>query len=125
MWLLDANRDVHLSPMLAEFGVPNATAAALGWKDLSNGELVKAASARGFTCLLTRDPDFGESASRALKLFPEFRGSCSDPASTSRTSLPRTVSGGLDQVSHRAGSRPARSLALSALYPFAFGFSRG
>ena len=34
--------------------------------------LVSAAVAAGFDCLLTRDQLFGESASRALKLYPEF-----------------------------------------------------
>ncbi len=43
-----------------------------GWKTLSNGELVATAFAEGFRCLLTRDQLFGESASRALKSFPEF-----------------------------------------------------
>jgi hypothetical protein len=36
------------------------------------GELVSAAAAAGFTCLLTRDQLFGESAARALKNFPSF-----------------------------------------------------
>jgi hypothetical protein len=39
---------------------------------LSNGELVSAAVGAGFTCLLTRDQLFGESAARALKTFPSF-----------------------------------------------------
>ena len=43
MWLLDANMDVHLVSILT-----------------------------GFRCLLTRDQLFGESASRALKMFPQF-----------------------------------------------------
>jgi hypothetical protein len=39
---------------------------------LLNGDLVSAAVASGFTCLLTRDQRFGESAARALKVFPNF-----------------------------------------------------
>jgi len=39
---------------------------------LSNGDLVKVAVDAGFRCMLTRDRLFGESASRALKSFPEF-----------------------------------------------------
>jgi hypothetical protein len=39
---------------------------------LSNGDLVKVAVDAGFSCMLTRDRLFGESASRALKSFPEF-----------------------------------------------------
>jgi hypothetical protein len=72
MWLLDANMDVHLVGVLADFDVSSATAASRGWKALSNGDLVAAASAGGFECLLTRDQLFGESASRALESFPQF-----------------------------------------------------
>jgi predicted nuclease of predicted toxin-antitoxin system len=72
MWLLDANMDVHLVTVLKEFGVQCETAASRGWKALSNGELVAAAAAAGFCCILTRDQLFAESASRALKLFPQL-----------------------------------------------------
>ena len=72
MWLLDANVDVHLAAVLKEFGFPCQTTASRGWKALSNGDLVAAAAAAGFRCLLTRDQLFGESASRVLKSFPEF-----------------------------------------------------
>jgi hypothetical protein len=72
MWLLDANVDVHLAPMLNQRGIPCDTVARRGWKVLSNGELVATAFAEGFRCLLTRDQLFGESASQALKSFPEF-----------------------------------------------------
>ena len=72
MWLLDANMDVHLIQTLNELGVSCDTAANRGWKALSNGDLVSAAVAAGFTCLLTRDQLFGESAARALKVFSTF-----------------------------------------------------
>lgn len=72
MWLLDANIDVRIRDVLSEFGVESRTAESLGWKQLSNGQLVAAAVASGFTCLLTRDRLFGESASRTLKQQPEF-----------------------------------------------------
>src|SRR4051794_24655948 len=72
MWLLDANMDVHLVSVLAGFDICSDTAANRGWKALANGDLVKAAVDSGFRCLLTRDQLFGESASRALKLFPDF-----------------------------------------------------
>jgi predicted nuclease of predicted toxin-antitoxin system len=72
MWLLDANMDVHLVRVLNDYGISSDTAGNRGWKALSNGELVAAAVAAGFVCLLTRDQLFGESASRALKSFPEF-----------------------------------------------------
>jgi len=72
MWLLDANMDVHLVSLLTGFDVACDTAGNRGWKALSNGALVKAAVEAGFQCLLTRDHLFGQSASRALKLFPDF-----------------------------------------------------
>ena len=70
MWLLDANMDVHLVAVLADPGISSATAASRGWKALSNGDLVAAAVAGGFDCLLTQDQLFGESASRALRSYP-------------------------------------------------------
>jgi hypothetical protein len=62
----------HLIQTLRELGVSCDTAANRGWKALPKGELVSAAAAAGFTCLLTRDHLFGESAARALKTFPSF-----------------------------------------------------
>ena len=70
MWLLDANMDVHLIPLLAELGVPSESAIHRGWRDLVNGELVAAAVATGFDCLLTQDRRFVESASAALRANP-------------------------------------------------------
>ena len=72
MWLLDANMDVHLMSLLGEFGVPCDAATRRGWGALSNGELVRAASEAGFTCLLTQDRLFGESAAPTLRAFPDF-----------------------------------------------------
>jgi hypothetical protein len=72
MWLLDANMDVHLVAVLADYQITCETAGNRGWKALSNGDLVQAAVDAGFSCLLTRDQLFGESASRALKRFPDF-----------------------------------------------------
>lgn len=72
MWLLDANMDVHLVSVLTGMGINCDTAGNRGWKALSNGNLVNAGVEAGFTCLLTRDRLFGESASRALKQFPNF-----------------------------------------------------
>jgi hypothetical protein len=66
MWLLDANMDVHLASVLEELGIICETAAHRRWKALSNGQLVAAAVASGFDCLLTRDRLFGDSASRAF-----------------------------------------------------------
>jgi hypothetical protein len=72
MWLLDANMDVHLASVLAELGIASETAAARGWKALSNSQLVAAAVASGFDCLLTRDRLFRESAFHALRLHSTF-----------------------------------------------------
>jgi hypothetical protein len=72
MWLLDANMDIHLASLLTGFDIACDTAAKRGWNALSNGELVRSAVQAGFDCLLTRDQLFGESASRALKMFPQF-----------------------------------------------------
>jgi hypothetical protein len=72
MWLLDVNVDVGLVQILNEVGVYSETAAHRGWKGLSNGDLVGTAVSAGFTCLLTRDQRFGESAARALKAYPNF-----------------------------------------------------
>lgn len=72
MWLLDANMDVHLVSVLTGFQISCDTAGKRRWKALSNGDLVSAAVDAGFRCPLTRDQLFGESASRALKRFPQF-----------------------------------------------------
>ena len=72
MWLLDANMDVHLASVLTGLGIECDTTARRGWRTLSNGDLVKVAVDAGFRCMLARDRLFGESASRALKSFPEF-----------------------------------------------------
>ena len=72
MWLLDANMDVHLLSLLKEFGSESEATTKRGWGNLSNGELVSAAAAAGFTCLLTQDRLFGQAAAQALKTFPQF-----------------------------------------------------
>ena len=72
MWLLDANVDIHLAALLTQRGFAYDSAANRGWKALSNGQLVAAAVASGFDCLLTRDRLFSESASRVLRSQPTF-----------------------------------------------------
>ena len=72
MWLLDANMDVHLLDVLRESRIPCESATRLGWGELDNGALVSAAVAAGYTCLLTRDRLFGESAASALRAYPTF-----------------------------------------------------
>ncbi len=72
MWLLDVNMPRPLIAALAELGIQAKTAIDQGWKNLTNGRLVEAAVSQGFSCLLTRDKLFGDSASRALRNFPQF-----------------------------------------------------
>jgi|SRR5450759_4541434 hypothetical protein len=72
MWLLDMNMPKGLVAALGKLGVKSEHASLRGWGDLKNGKLVEAAADAGFTCLLTRDRLFGESASRTLKRFPGF-----------------------------------------------------
>lgn len=72
MWLLDVNMPRQLKGLLAELGIPVETANAQGWGTLVNGELLEAAAASGFDCLLTRDRLFGESVARSLKRYPTF-----------------------------------------------------
>ena len=70
MWLLDVNLPNGLVAALKEFGIDCDTTAGRGWRELENGELARAASAAGFTSILTRDRLFGESAGKALKHHP-------------------------------------------------------
>ena len=70
MWLLAANMDIHLVGVLSELGIRCDAAIRLGWGDLNNRALVSVAAEAGFTCLLTRDRMFAESAGRTLQLAP-------------------------------------------------------
>jgi len=72
MWLLDVNLPQRVVDALRESGIVADHAGLRGWDGLANGELVKAAVEAGFTAILTRDRQFGESASRALRRFPTF-----------------------------------------------------
>ena len=70
LWLLDANVPTQLVLTLKGFGIEAETAASLGWKQLTNGHLVEAASNAEFSTILTRDKRFRQSASETLKRFP-------------------------------------------------------
>ena len=72
MWLLDVNMPRQLIELLAELGISAQTANARGWGTLVNGELLKAAAASGFNCLLTRDRLFEQSVAKNLKRYPLF-----------------------------------------------------
>jgi predicted nuclease of predicted toxin-antitoxin system len=71
MWLLDHNLPRQLTPVLQVLGIQTEVTVKRGWEKLSNGELVGAAAAAGFVCILTRDVGFGYSAEKALKKFPQ------------------------------------------------------
>lgn len=72
MWLLDVNLPNGLLRSLKTFGVAADTTTQRGWRNLGNGDLAKAAFNAGFKVILTRDRLFGESAGKALKLFPDL-----------------------------------------------------
>jgi len=67
MWLLDKNVPIQLKTLLSEFGVESVTADSKGWGHLTNGKLVAAAASQGISCILTRDRQFSQSASSALR----------------------------------------------------------
>jgi len=68
-WLRDVNVPWGLVSTLAGFGIEADTAAARGWKELTNGRLVEEAHKAGFSAILTRDRRFGLAASQTLIRF--------------------------------------------------------
>lgn len=72
MWLLDHNLPRQLVPVLQGFSINCDTTKNRGWENLRNGELVKTAKEAGFSVILTKDVDFGKSASKILGRNPDF-----------------------------------------------------
>jgi pimeloyl-ACP methyl ester carboxylesterase len=72
MWLLDVNLPTALVALLREYGLTAETAAARGWRTLTNGVLASATAQAGFQVLLTRDRGFGRSATSVLATLPEL-----------------------------------------------------
>jgi hypothetical protein len=72
MWLLDVNMPKKLGALLDGLGIHAECADDRGWGGLTNGTPVEAAAHAKFSCILTRDRLFSESASRALERFPTF-----------------------------------------------------
>ena len=72
MWLLDNNLPLKVALLLESFSVRCDTAKNRNWTRLKNGMLVAAASEAGFTCILTRDKLFQESAAQVLKKYPSM-----------------------------------------------------
>lgn len=69
MWVLDINIPAQVGPVLKSLNIPFKFAANQGWGTLTNGELVEASHAAGFSCILTKDARFDESAREVLKKF--------------------------------------------------------
>src|ERR1039457_4127196 len=101
--------DVHLVSVLTGFKISCDTAGKRGWKALSNGDLVNAAVDAGFLCLLTRDQLFGESASRALRRFPQFAVVV---VNVPQRPWPQYREQFLAGAPKRASSRPVDSMAM-------------
>ncbi len=72
MWLLDKNIPRQIEPVLKTNSIQFETVRACGWDELRNGELLRTANDAGFTCILTRDVLFQESAKKALKAQPKM-----------------------------------------------------
>ena len=67
MWLLDHNVPWQLLHTLQSLSIPCDTTYNKGWSDFENGDLVKKAIKEKFTCILTRDKLFSQSARKVLK----------------------------------------------------------
>ena len=72
MWLLDVNLPTALTRLLQSYPIVAETAAARGWRDLTNGALAQAACREGFRVVLTRDRRFGTSAGNILETLPKL-----------------------------------------------------
>lgn len=72
MWLLDVNLPNGLLRLLQTAGVACDSTVRRGWREPTNGQLASAAFASGFRVILTRDREFGASASDTLSQLPEF-----------------------------------------------------
>ena len=72
MWLLDHNLPIKLVKILINQGIQCDTTSARGWRTLSNGQLSTTAYTAGFRCILTKDTEFAEAASKALKALTDL-----------------------------------------------------
>ncbi|MCB0411457.1 MAG: DUF5615 family PIN-like protein [Bdellovibrionales bacterium] len=72
MWLLDHNLPIQLLDCLQNLNIQCDSTVNRGWQELSNGKLVSKAVEAGFTCILTKDKLFSQSASNALSNYPEM-----------------------------------------------------
>ena len=71
-WLLDHNLPAQLKAVLISLGINCETAQDRGWEKLQNGDLVRASSLAGFSCILTRDVRFEQAARFSLKSYSKM-----------------------------------------------------
>jgi predicted nuclease of predicted toxin-antitoxin system len=71
-WLLDVNVNRKLIPLLKSSGVEAHSAIDLGWRLLTNGNLIETAVANGFNVMLTNDVRIEHSAEKSLLKYPDF-----------------------------------------------------
>ena len=72
MWLLDHNIPHELAISLRPKGIGCDTAQHRNWEKLRNGELVSSAWRSNFTCIVTKDALFVQSAQKAMGAFLEM-----------------------------------------------------
>ena len=72
MWLLDHNIPHGLAVFLKSQGINCDTAQNRNWEKLRNGELVSSAWHAKFTCVVTKDTLFVQSAEKVIKTLPEM-----------------------------------------------------
>ena len=57
---------------MSAIGIKCKTASDMNWEKLENGKLLSAASQAGFSCILTKDFLFAESAAKSMDKFPQM-----------------------------------------------------
>ncbi len=72
MWLLDHNIPHELAIFLKSQGIDCSTAKEKNWETLRNGELVSSAWRSSFTCIVTKDALFVQSAQKTMVSFPKM-----------------------------------------------------
>lgn len=72
MWLLDHNLPIQLLGCLQNLNVSCDSTVNRGWQELENGKLVSKAVEAGFTCILTKDRLFSQSAANALSEYTDM-----------------------------------------------------
>ena len=71
-WLLDVNVNRKLIPLLTTLGVRAESSINLGWRLLTNGDLIEMAVNRQSEVMLTNDVRILDSAGKSLLKYPRF-----------------------------------------------------